>query len=117
MTEWTYLLLCLVFLGVAVAVASAAAGVRSRQGRPAADGTGRLMPAAALAGFVLVLLTAVFDNLMIAVGLFSYAEESISGLRLGLAPIEDFAYPVAAVILLPALWTLLGPRRTQREAA
>ncbi len=27
----------------------------------------------------------------------------------GVAPLEDFAYAVAAVVLLPSLWALLSP--------
>ena len=67
----------------------------------------------ALAGAaaLLVLLTAVFDNLMIASGIMTYGERGLSGVRVGLAPLEDFAYPVAGALLLPALWLLLsGPR-------
>ncbi|QBE48711.1 prenyltransferase [Leucobacter triazinivorans] len=64
-------------------------------------------PAVALAGAALILLTAVFDSLMIAAGLFSYAPDLVAGPRIGLAPIEDFAYPIAAVLALPALWALL----------
>jgi hypothetical protein len=26
-------------------------------------------------------------------------------------PVEDFAYAIAAVVLLPSLWTLLTPRK------
>ena len=52
--------------------------------------------------------------IMIAAGLFSYAPGLISGLSMGLAPLEDFAYPVAAVLLLPALWLLLGERGRNR---
>ena len=47
---------------------------------------------------------------MIAVGLFTYADEHIIGLRIGLAPLEDFAYTLAALILLPALWAFLRSR-------
>ena len=57
-----------------------------------------------------LLLTAVFDNVMIAVGLVGYDADRISGLRIGVAPIEDFAYAVAAVVLLPALWHLTARR-------
>ena len=35
----------------------------------------------------------------------------------GLAPIEDFAYPLAGVLLLPALWTALRGRRSRTRAA
>lgn len=55
---------------------------------------------------VLVAMTAVFDNLMIASGLFDYAGHTLNGTRVGLAPIEDFAYPLAAALLLPGLWLL-----------
>jgi len=68
------------------------------------------MRASAIAALVLCALTAVFDNAMIAAGLFTYPEELISGIRIGLAPIEDFAYPVAAAFLVPAVIELLTPR-------
>ena len=65
------------------------------------------MRASALAALVLLALTAVFDNVMIAVGLFTYPEEHLSGIRIGLAPLEDFAYPLCAAFLIPAVATLL----------
>lgn len=68
--------------------------------------------AAACAFAVLALLTAVFDNVMIAAGLFDYDESKRLGILIGRAPIEDFAYPLAGAILLPALWHAL--RRTRR---
>lgn len=61
----------------------------------------------AAAAVVLILLTAVFDNVMIAAGLFTYPEEHLSGIRIGLAPLEDFAYPLCAAFLVPAIATLL----------
>ncbi|HQY32513.1 lycopene cyclase domain-containing protein [Actinotalea sp.] len=71
----------------------------------------RVVPRALLAALVaLWVLTAVFDNLMISAGLVDYAAEHISGLRVGVAPLEDFTYPLAGVLLLPALWHLLGGR-------
>ncbi|KAD4060256.1 lycopene cyclase domain-containing protein [Arthrobacter yangruifuii] len=66
--------------------------------------------AAAVTAVVLLALTAVFDNLMIRVGLFWYNEDRISGAFAGAAPLEDFAYPLAAALLLPALWVLLPGR-------
>lgn len=71
----------------------------------------RRMRASGVAAVVLVALTAVFDNLMIAADLFTYPDEHLSGLRIGLAPLEDFSYPVCAAFLVPAVFTLLGPRR------
>ncbi|HEY8911744.1 lycopene cyclase domain-containing protein [Lacisediminihabitans sp.] len=69
----------------------------------------------ALAGALLLVTTAIFDNLMIGVGLVGYDASKISGAFLGIAPLEDFAYPVAAVLLLPSLWVLLGGRRDERR--
>lgn len=65
-------------------------------------------PALGIAGAILLVLTAVFDNLMIASGLFDYGAETLIGVHLGLAPLEDFAYPLAAVLFMPALWWLAG---------
>jgi len=80
-------------------------------------GFGRRMAASAIAAAVLVVLTAVFDNIMIAAGLFTYPETLISGLRVGLAPIEDFAYPLCAAFLVPAVFTLLEPLRVRGQEA
>mgnify|MGYP000921830549 CR=1 FL=1 len=97
----TYWLLNAVFLAAAVVVLVLA--LRSRRTR--------LHRAALLTtAIVLLALTAVFDNIMIGVGLVDYGDAQISGIRLGLMPIEDFAYTVFAVLALPALWTLLGAR-------
>lgn len=60
---------------------------------------------------VVLLTTAIFDNVMIAVGLVGYDAAKISGVFVGVAPLEDFAYALAAVVLLPCLWTLLEKRR------
>jgi lycopene cyclase domain-containing protein len=96
----TYLLLNTVFLGVAALVTLIAVGKRlvSRS----------LARSVVLSLAVVLILTAVFDTVMIGSGLVAYDESNISGLMVGLAPIEDFAYPVAAALLLPALWVLLG---------
>jgi lycopene cyclase domain-containing protein len=64
-----------------------------------------------IAAGVLLVLTAIFDNVMIGIGLVGYDRALISGVFIGRAPIEDFAYTVAAVVLLPSLWTLLGKKR------
>ncbi len=64
-----------------------------------------------LAMLALLLLTAVFDNLMIAVGLVDYQAAHISGVMIGLAPIEDFGYSIAVALLAPTLWHLLASRK------
>lgn len=56
---------------------------------------------------ILMILTAVFDNIMISAGLVAYDDELTSGIRLGVAPIEDFAYAVAAAVFVPSVWALL----------
>jgi lycopene cyclase domain-containing protein len=63
--------------------------------------------AVAITAAVLLVATAVFDNLMISAGLVAYDRDLIQGAFIGVAPLEDFAYAVAAVVGLPALWTLL----------
>lgn len=97
----TYLLLNAVFLAVVLVLLLVA--VRRRLLRPAA-----LLGTLA----VVLVMTAIFDNLMIGVGLLvAYDDDLISGIRIGVAPIEDFAYAIAAAVALPALWVLLPPRR------
>ncbi|GAB2617607.1 lycopene cyclase domain-containing protein [Pseudactinotalea suaedae] len=64
--------------------------------------------ATAITALVLVALTVVFDSIMIAVDLFRFDEDALTGVRLVLAPVEDLAWPLAAALLLPALWQLLG---------
>lgn len=55
-------------------------------------------------------LTAAFDSLMIAANLFHYDESQLMGLFVGLAPLEDFSYPVATALLLPGLWVFFTKR-------
>ncbi len=95
----TYALIILPFAALTLAVTLAT--VR----RPA---FGRRMAASGIAAAVLVVLTAVFDNVMIQAGLVIYPAEHLSGLRIGVAPLEDFSYPVCAAFLVPAVFTLLA---------
>ena len=59
---------------------------------------------------VLVILTAIFDNLMILAGLVAYDDALTSGIRLGVAPVEDFSYAVAAAVFVPSVWSVLTAR-------
>jgi lycopene cyclase domain-containing protein len=97
----TYWALNLIFLGVVVVVALAA--ILSRRAP-------RWLAVLIAAG-VLLVLTAIFDNVMIGIGLVGYNRGLISGVFIGRAPLEDFAYTVAAVVLLPSLWMLLPGKR------
>lgn len=103
-----YPALSLVFLAAALAVLAAALIVRRRRSQR----NGPWLAVLLLAVVVLIVLTAIFDNLMIAVGLMTYASDRMSGVMIGRAPVEDLAYPVAAAMLLPALWTLIGGERS-----
>ena len=59
---------------------------------------------------VLLVLTAIFDNIMIAAGLVAYDDALTSGIRLGVAPIEDFSYAIAAAVFVPSVWFTLTAR-------
>lgn len=101
----TYTLLNIVFLAI-VALVAIAAVVARRSPRWRAVG---------LAALLLLTMTAIFDNVIIGTGLVAYDDSLISGVRIGLAPIEDFAYTVAALVLLPAVWELLARRRPRQD--
>jgi lycopene cyclase domain-containing protein len=75
---------------------------------------GRWWWATAVVAVALLLLTAVFDSVMIAADLFRYDTASLSGVRVLLMPVEDFAWPIVAVLVLPSLWELFG-RLTRTE--
>jgi lycopene cyclase domain-containing protein len=99
----TYWALNAFFLG-AVAIIAMAALVSHRAPR---------WLAVLIAVGILLVFTAIFDNVLIGLGFVGYNRALISGVFIGRAPLEDFAYTVAAVVLLPSLWTLLDrkPRR------
>ena len=102
----TYWILNAVFLAAAVVVLVIALRSGRQLNRWALGAT----------ALVLLTLTAVFDNIMIGVGLVDYGDAQISGIRLGIMPIEDFAYTVFAVLALPALWTLLRPASSATDS-
>ncbi len=58
----------------------------------------------------MLVLTAIFDNAIIATGIVAYDPSIISGVKIGVAPIEDFGYTVAAALLLPTIWFFLEKR-------
>ncbi|MEW1962869.1 lycopene cyclase domain-containing protein [Microbacterium sp. NPDC077644] len=108
----TYLLLSLPFVAVGVVVFLIGAAAAHRAGAAQA-----YFSSWAAAAFVLLILTAVFDNIMIAAGFFDYREDGISGIRLALMPVEDFLYPIAGSLLLAGVWQLLGGEREPRRRA
>ena len=90
----TYWWINLWFVGGAAlfAVVSVLLGVRVR------------WAAVGVALVVMLMMTAVFDNMIIGFGLVDYDPALISGVRIGVAPIEDFAYTVLAMIVVPVVW-------------
>lgn len=108
----TYLWLALGFV-----VASAAAGLMFARVGSSRQSTRTNWAIAALTFLVLAILTAVFDTLMIGMELFHYDPTQLIGVRIGLAPIEDFSYPLACALLLPPLWLALTGRRRQKQNA
>lgn len=103
----TYASLALLFVTAAAVVALLATG------------TGRLpqrwWSATLCVGALLLVLTVAFDSLMIAADLFRYGDGALLGLRVLLVPVEDLAWPVVAVLLVPALWELLDGRERRDE--
>jgi lycopene cyclase domain-containing protein len=78
----------------------------------------RLRPGPLVWGaLLLVALTIVFDTLMIAADLYVFDPDLILGVYVWGAPVEDFAYALAASMLMPALWTWLGRRSGSRGGA
>ncbi len=53
----------------------------------------------------LFVLTAIFDNVLVAAGFIAYNPELLLGTYIGLAPIEDFFYTLLACLLIPAAWS------------
>ncbi|MFW2512656.1 lycopene cyclase domain-containing protein [Demequina sp. SO4-13] len=68
-----------------------------------------------LTALVLTILTVVFDNIIVGVGLVDYDESLISGVLMPIAPVEDLAYAIGSVMIVPVLWVLFG--RRSRDSA
>jgi lycopene cyclase domain-containing protein len=126
----TYWALNAVFLTIVAATGIAAlvvAGLRRHRttrtaGDPGGPGSltgarsrGRTLASCVIVAGILLVMTAVFDNVMIGIGLVGYDVSKISGVFIGIAPLEDFSYAVAALILLPSLWVLLGTGRRRER--
>jgi lycopene cyclase domain-containing protein len=106
----TYIQLAACFLAAAVVAALVLSLLARRRGAVPHLG------AIALTVLALFILTAVFDTIMIGTGLFHYSGAHLLDVHIGLAPIEDFAYPLAGALLLPSLWAVLRVRRSVRTS-
>lgn len=95
-------------LAVALIAVAALLAVSGARRLPAGAARRRHWQGVGVTAAVLVVLTAVFDNLMIAAGLFEYDLAGTLGVAIGRAPIEDFSYPIACALAVPGLWLLLA---------
>lgn len=89
----TYLLISLPFLLLAAVL-----WVVRRNSAP------RQLAVTAVVAAVLLVLTAIFDNLMIWAELVGYGDAQRLGLQVGLVPVEDFFYPLFVALIVPAFW-------------
>jgi lycopene cyclase domain-containing protein len=56
----------------------------------------------------LVILTALFDSVIIGLHIVQYDHSKILGVFIGLAPIEDFFYALFACVMIPIIWNNLS---------
>ncbi|WIB26903.1 lycopene cyclase domain-containing protein [Curtobacterium sp. MCSS17_015] len=122
----TYALLAVPFLGLATLVAVLAGVVSARRVRGATTADPGPAPApprprrtgvtsAVVAGIALLVMTCVFNNVIVGLGIVAYDQALVLGARVGLFPVEDLAYSIGAVLLLPSCWVLLDrPVRSER---
>jgi lycopene cyclase domain-containing protein len=57
---------------------------------------------------ILLLFTAVFDSLIVGLGIVAYDYSKTLGITIGTAPIEDFFYALLAGMFIPLVWSILG---------
>lgn len=62
---------------------------------------------------ILIILTALFDSLIIAANIVEYDTTKLLGIFVGRAPIEDFMYATLALIIIPTLWKKLEVPRVK----
>lgn len=98
----TYLILNIVFMIVVIAL------LRMKPARPSKRTLITLV--------ILLVMTAVFDSIIIALSIVDYNPDKILGLYIGFAPIEDFFYALFAVIVVPLIWNGLALRKKATDA-
>lgn len=91
----TYLLMSLPFVAIAAAVFAGGVARATRRRTLA-----RFLRASGLTAAALIVLTIVFDNAMIAAGLFTFGDAHTIGANIGLMPVEDLLYPLVGTLLL-----------------
>jgi lycopene cyclase domain-containing protein len=66
---------------------------------------------------ILMLMTAVFDNLIILAGIVSYDESKLPGIKVLVAPIEDFAYTLVLVPLIALVQSYFLQWQSRRKTS
>lgn len=94
----TYLWLNLIFGAVAIA-----AGLVFARG----SSTRSIL----VTGLALLAITAVGDSLIVGAGIVAYDPAKILGIMIGFAPVEDFAYAIVAIVLVPVIWNASAKRK------
>jgi len=64
-----------------------------------------------LTAVAVLIATAIGDNYIIGSGIVDYDANKIIGLKIWLAPVEDFAYALVAAFLVPVIWNLFEKRK------
>jgi lycopene cyclase domain-containing protein len=59
----------------------------------------------------MLLVTSIFDNIIIGLNIVNYDSSKLSGWFIGLAPIEDFAYTVVSVLAVATIWNKLTGKK------
>jgi lycopene cyclase domain-containing protein len=59
----------------------------------------------------LLAITAVGDSLIVGSGIVAYDPTKILGIMIGFAPVEDFAYAIVAIVLVPVIWNASAKRK------
>lgn len=57
---------------------------------------------------VLLVLTAIFDSVLVYFQVVGYDLDKILGVYIGYAPVEDFFYAIFAAIVVPWAWNNFG---------
>lgn len=64
---------------------------------------------------ILLIMTAVFDSIIIALGIVEYNPDKILGIYIGFAPVEDFFYALFAVMIVPLIWNGLALKKKGKK--
>jgi len=64
---------------------------------------------------ILLVLTAIFDSIIVGLDIVGYVPTNILGIYIGNAPIEDFFYAVLATLLVPVVWNMTEKKRVKKS--